>query len=647
MNKQLKKISVYDEDKLRKYFNKEKFSVLHDMKLYLDDVYTNTGENTGLTDFQYDMLKEIMLERNPEYVPEVGAKVRVGENRVEIPYWMGSMDKIKAEDVNELERWKIKNQSPTYIIEEKLDGSSCLLIVKNGITKLYTRGDGVVGADISYLVQYFESIPKNIRQDIVVRGELIMNKEIFVQKYASECANPRNMVAGRIGGKTARKGLHDIEFVAYELIESELNIELPVNQLIYMKNNLGFKVVNYEVVSEITSENLSELLLNFKRGSEYEMDGLIVQSNRPYIRNDSGNPSYAFAFKIRMDDNLAQTEVIEVEWNVSKWGMLKPRVKVQTVSLGGVTINYASGHNAGNIKDNKIGPGSIVEITRSGDVIPYIVRVIREAEEPSLPDVPYVWNESGVDIKICSYENTMGVKMVSSFFSSMGIKHVSESTVEKLYSSGNDSLLKILAMTEEDFYKIDGFQRRLAERTYQNIHNGLQNVSIDVVLGSAGVFGFGFGKRKMKALFDAIPELLVVYRDMSKKEILDMVMEVEGFSDKTATKIVNNLEVADKFIEDISRYATFKDVAEDIEEGVGGNIVSVNGLKFVISGVRDKILEEKVVSRGGKFVGSVSGNTTCLIVKSKEAKPTGKIKSAMDLGLPIYTVEEFKEVYSL
>jgi NAD-dependent DNA ligase len=200
-------------------------------------------------------------------------------------------------------------------------------------------------------------------------------------------------------------------------------------------------------------------------------------------------------------------------------------------------------------------------------------------------------------------------------------------------------------MSEEDFYQVDGFQRRLAERTYENIHNGLQNVSVDVVLGSAGVFGIGLGKRKMKALFDAIPHILSIYKEVYRNEMLDMVMEVEGFSNKTATKIVDNLQVAEKFIEDISQYATFKN--KNLEENKDDGVVSLEGLKFVISGVRDAVLEEKVVSRGGKFVGSVSGNTTCLIVKSKDGKVTGKIQSAMNLGIPVCTLDEFKVRYSL
>ena len=632
MDNLIRKISQYSDERLQHYFNTTQLNKLHDMKLYVDDIYYNTGESSGFSDYQYDMLKDTLHKRDPHYVPPIGAKIRQGENRVELPFYMGSMNKFKPEDTLDIARWILNNKSDEYIVEDKLDGVSCLLTIRDGRIKLYTRGDGLVGADISYLKQYFKTIPKNIKEDISVRGELIMKKAVFEREYAEDYANPRNMVAGRLGAKTIRKGLRDIDFVAYEIVGDDVMPE-PSEQLSYL-SSLGFTVVRHEIIQEITVENMMELLIRFKETSPYEIDGIIVQPNSPYERNLSGNPEYAFAFKMRMESNLVNTTVREVEWNISKWGLLKPRVRIDPVSLGGVTITYTTGFNGKYIDDNKIGPGAIITITRSGDVIPYIVEVVEEAKEAQMPEIPYQWNETGVDIYTEEHGEKTCVKLLASFFTKLGIKHVSEATVQKMYEHGLTSLLDILSASQEDFEEIDGFGKRLAERTYDNIHNGLKDLSLPTVLGASGVFGFGLGRKKITTLFDALPDLLTLYKKLTPQELRDRILQVEGFSDKTTDKIVANIEWADKLrLMLLSQSATFKSSKKI------SNVL--NGMKFVMSGFRDKKLELDIVAKGGKVTTSVSRNTSGLIVSTKVSKPTGKVKKAMDLGIPVYSRDEF------
>ena len=239
-----------------------------------------------------------------------------------------------------------------------------------------------------------------------------------------------------------------------------------------------------------------EALINSKKKSKYEIDGLIVQPNVSYERNTFGNPTYAFAFKMRFSDNLIEANVLGVEWNVSKWGVLKPRVEIIPVQLGGVTITWATGFNAKYIVEKFIGPGAVIQITRSGDVIPYIVSVIKKAKEPDMPDISYTWNESKVDIQTDEYSDTSSVKRIASFFAELGIKHVGEKNVQKIYESGFDTLIKIISATEDDFAKIPGFGKKMAERTFTNIHDGLKDVSLSLLLGASGVFGFGMGTKK-------------------------------------------------------------------------------------------------------------------------------------------------------
>ena len=628
--------NLQDED-FKKYILSEDLSTLHQLKLHADDLYYNTGKSSGLEDWKYDFLKEILTLRDPNYVIPTGTKIREKENRVNLPFWLGSMNKFKPEDEKAMIKWVICNKAKQYIIQDKLDGISCLLVIKNGNVKIYTRGDGIVGADISYLAKYIKNIPKKVKDSISVRGELIMKEKVFKENYNVWYANPRNMVAGVVSSKTMKEGINFVEFIAYEVVSEEI-CPSSLEQLNYL-DSLGFKTVYRNVVTNFNVDSLMEALISSKKKSKYEIDGLIVQPNVSYERNTFGNPSYAFAFKMRFSDNLIEAKVLGVEWNVSKWGVLKPRVEINPVQLGGVTITWATGFNAKYIVEKFIGPGAVIQITRSGDVIPYIVSVIKKAEEPDMPDIPYTWNESNVDIQTDEYSDTSSVKRIASFFAELGIKHVGEKNVQKMYESGFDTLLKIIGASEDDFAKVPGFGKKMAQRTFSNIQEGLKDLPIPLLLGASGVFGFGMGTKKITTLLNDFPELLESSKTMKKEDIYERVLKVEGFSHKTSKKIVDNLEEAQKFILDIKKFATFK---KEIVKNANDNLVN---MKIVLSGFRDKKLEESIISRGGKVVTSVSKQTSMLVVASASSELSGKTSKALELGVKILELKEFMDQF--
>lgn len=624
------------QNNLEKYLETENLDKLHKLKIYIDDLYYNVGKSP-ITDWKYDILKETLQRRDPSYIVPIGAKIRNSENRKKLPYWLGSMDKFKPEDTIQISRWIKLNKSSNYVIEDKLDGVSCLLVLENSKIKLYTRGDGKIGADISYLLQYFKTIPKIINENIVVRGEFIMKKKVFLKKYATKYANARNLVAGTLGAKTIKNAISDIDFVAYEIIEKNTKImSNPKTQLQKLKK-LGFLTVQHKFVDNFTIKSLINSLIEFKKISQYEIDGIIIQSNKDYIRNTSGNPNYAFAFKMMMDSNIVETEVVKVKWNISKWGIFKPIVEIKPVNLGGVKITNTTGFNGKYIKDNSIGPGAIIKVTRSGDVIPYITTIIKKASKPQMPDYDYKWTETMVDIYNDNFEDIVCVKIISSFFDKLGIKHVKERLIKKMYDYGLNNLIKILSASKDDFLKIDGFKAKLVIRTYNNIHNNLKDLSIPTVLGASGIFGFGIGIRKIKLLFDEIPEILNIYQQLSYNDFYNLIINIEGYSDKTVKKIIHNIEWANKFINSLKPFVTFKNI--DIK------IDLLKGTKFVFSGFRDKNLEDKILNMKGKITTSVSKNTTAVIVKKIEQNPTGKIQKALKLGIKVYEKDEFISKY--
>jgi NAD-dependent DNA ligase len=617
----------------KSYIDSLSLQQLKNLKEELDQQYYNPkdGEESKYTDDQYDYIKELLYEKDPLIKKNIGAVLRTGENRVKLPYWLGSADKITPNQPDKLSKWKLENKAPSYIVSEKLDGVSCLLTAKSGVVQLYTRGDGEIGADISHLRPYF-SLPK-VDIDINIRGELIMKKDTFQNKYKYEYRNARNMVAGIVGAKTFRPALKDVDFVAYEIVNNEMyNQE---RQLIELED-LGFKIVDSAKVQsdDFNMEKLKKLYVDCKAESEYELDGIIVQPNTNYTRNTSGNPKYMFAFKMLLEDAIHKTTVEDIEWNVSKWGKIKPVVIVKPVVLNEITISRVNGHNAKYIEENNIGKGAVINITRSKDVIPYIVNVVTPADKITFPDVKYVWDKNHVDISIINYEgDAMCIKIISNFFSKLGIKHVSEATVKKLLENGLDNLIKIISATEERLLQIPGIEKKGAERIYTNIRTGLKDVPVYKFVAVSSVLGFGIGEKRVETLFKQIPDIL----EIKDKEVLrNKILNIEGFSDTLAEPIVNNMKYAKQFITKIKPYVSFKEI-EKVSNQLSGHI-------YVFTGFRDEKLKQDIKNMGGDVKDSISNKTTALIIKDDSEKESSKYRKAIEKGIKIYTKKDFESL---
>ena len=639
------KIKDYDTKNMKKYcMDYTDINDLHNLKLYLDDMYYNTDSNV-LSDNLYDVLKDTLMKRDPNYIPPVGAKIRISDNRVILPYWMGSASKITTNEQKELDRWIFKNKCEQILISEKLDGVSGLLTCVDGNMKLYTRGDGETGADISYIIKYIKSIPYINSNNISVRGELIIKKSIFEEKYYNDgkkdknnsvvgslYKNARNMVAGLVGAKTVRKGLYDIDFVVYEII-GDHTMPKPSDQM-YKLNKMGFTVANNQLVN--ISNNMNDLICyhsKFKKESEYDIDGIVINSNLKYDRNTSGNPSYLFAFKVTNEESIVPTTVLDIEWSVTSWGQIIPVAIIEPIELPGNTIKRVTVSNAGLMKSKGIGPGAIINVTRSKEVIPFIVSVSKLCKELKWPNMLYEWDENGVHLKVVDADDNiiaeMRIKMFAKFFAKMGIKHVSRQTITKLYGYGFNTLLKIIAVTEKDLVNIDGIQKKSAERIVTNIRQGLKGIKAPDLLGSCGVFGYGIGRKRVIALMTDIPDLL----STSKKGLKKRVLDVEGFSEIMADKVVDNIDYAINFVDEVSKYVSFVDDTRVSDVFVGQ--------KYVFSGFRSKEIEQKIEDRGGKTVSSVSKKTSGIIVANNDAKSTVKVEKAINLGIPVYTKDEF------
>ena len=222
----------------------------------------------------------------------------------------------------------------------------------------------------------------------------------YLKKYKDIKTDPRSMVAGLMNSKYADpEELKDLDLVVYEVIYPE-NIK-PYDQF-KMVDDFGFKTPRYELIKtkKINEDFLMNMLPEWKKESKYEIDGLIITQNQFHERNEDGNPDYSRAFKMDLDEQRGIGEVEEILWEVSRHGKIIPRIKIKPIKIGLVTIQKATAFNAKYIKDNNLGPGAVVNIIRSGDVIPYIMEVVEPAKKADMPDIPYEWNETEVDILI-------------------------------------------------------------------------------------------------------------------------------------------------------------------------------------------------------------------------------------------------------
>ena len=605
------------------------------------DAYYNKGESM-ITDNQFDIIKEyaaLKYNYNKIGVLSVSAK-----NKVTLPYFMGSMDKIKP-DTTALNNWLCK-YSGTYIISCKLDGVSGLYTTEEETPKLYTRGDGVIGQDVSHLIKLLK-LPNY--KGVVIRGEFIIEKKIFDEKYKHVFANPRNLVAGIINQKNIDEKIYDVKFVSYEVIKPVLK---PSEQLKLLQNikssntkNIGisFDVVLSKQLNIITNEILSYTLLEWRAKYSYEIDGVIVTNDHIYSRKN-GNPEHAFAFKMVLSEQVAEATVVDVIWSPSKDGYLKPRIKLVPVNLGGVKIEYATGFNGAFIKDNNIGIGTIVELIRSGDVIPYVRKVTVCSSEPKMPDVPYKWNETNVDIILEDIENNEVVKNknIVGFFRGIGVEGLSTGNIQRIVQAGYDSIPKIINITVNELKKIDGFQLKSASKIYDGIQKQLTNVNLVDFMVATNIFGRGFSQKKIELIIHAYPDVLI-----SKESNIDKVRritQIKGLADKSAETFVENINEFICFLREINMIHKLNEIVSSNSNNNSNSNKILLGKNVVVSGFRDNKINEIVEHLGGNLCASVNKKTFLLIVKDKDDK-TSKMLEAINLGTNIMNINEFNDKY--
>lgn len=616
------------------YYNTGKFLPLKSSDAgFISDVLEIDRAKLGkvVTDKLYDTLEDKLRDLSPKdsFFKKVGAIVRVG--KVNLPYQMPSLDQLKTQD--QVESWWEDNEADEYIEADKLDGVSIELVYADKQIKAYTRGNGSVGQDISHLIPFMD-LPARCPYS-AVRGEIIMNKSKFEQMYKDSFENPRNMVSGLVNAKSIHPAFANghIDVIIYSVLDP---VGVPSVQLAKLKT-YGFQIVPFRVVDSdhLTVGQLSDDLTKRRSVSKYEIDGLVITKNTRNQLTGAANPPWAFKFKTVSADATAKTTVVKIEWNPSKLGQLKPVLIVKPIRVSGVTVTRATGHNAKYIFDNKIGPGTVIQLTRSGDVIPYVESVIKatKAQMPDASGYAWVWDKTKVNALLAepSGNDEVKVKRLTNFFRVLGAENVSVGLISRAYEAGFDTPTKIMRMTLTQWGKLPGFKEALAERSYRSVQDAISAVDPTVLADATGFLGAGFGSTRFAAILEIYPKALTQWKTKTTAQILELLDEVPGVGPTLAKQAAVGFPKLLTWLEKNPEIKLVK------PKQVKVSSKKLAGQFITFTGFRDSLVVDRIVKNGGEYV-DFGSKTTLLVYGGKQSTKVDKAKSK---GIKVMPVDQF------
>lgn len=606
----------------------------------------------GITDNTFDALEYHLnkrLKAKGRRYEKIGAPP-IDKIRTKLPYGMPSLEKAKPGS-RLLYEFLSKPHPKVWSI--KLDGVSGQIVYRNGSpSKLYTRGDGTIGGDVTYLKDFITlpTITESPYKNIVVRGEFILTKAIW-KKYDGSYSNARSFVSAKINSGVVTQGLQDIQFVAYEIMSygDDRKVDKPSNNFITL-STIGFNVVDHGILAQDLVYHVMTLYKEKRASAEYYIDGLVLGLDLPA-------PAYTIAFKMRLEEQIRRSKVLNIEWNISRYGRLIPVVIYESVYVDGVRLHRASGHNARRVQDWSLGKGSQIKVARSGDVIPTIIDVeVDENIEPIYPPTikPYGgWHWSGADIILDDIDGNRGVqiKRLEYFFSTIGVPKLGEKTLEKLWDAGFKTVRSITRAGPSDFIKIKGIGKKSAESHYHNIHTTLKNTRVDRFIPASSTLELGIGRKLIKQIMRYHPTLLEEDEDAIKKALTKKA--IPGIGKKRIDNVAKNIPKFRDFLFDLSESDIKKAIEKDKERQKlakeGGYNPKIKGKSFVLTGFFGRVdyeLEDYIYDNFGSFSNTVTSSISA-VISANLMESSNKMIEAQKLGVPVLSIEEFVKGYNI
>ncbi|MGL5652095.1 MAG: NAD-dependent DNA ligase LigA [Paraclostridium sp.] len=646
----------------------------HSNKYYNDDA-------PEISDYEYDnLMKELIKieEENPQIKRADSPSSRVGgkplDKFTQITHKIPMLSLSNAYSDKDLKDFdkrvrELADDSVEYVVEFKIDGLSVGLTYKNGVfEKGATRGNGVVGEDITENLRTVKTIPLKINdtEEVVVRGEVYISKENFekINELQEEqglqlFANPRNLAAGtlrQLDSKLTAKRPLDIFIFNLEYIENT-NFKSHSESLEYLKN-LGFKVsTDYKVCSNIEgvikhieywTENRSRL--------PFEIDGMVIKVNDLQQRDIMGytakSPRWAIAYKFPAEQK--KTKLIDIIVEVGRTGTITPTAILEPVRLAGTTVSRATLHNEDYINEKDIKIGDTVLVQKAGDIIPQVVQVVKDDRDGNeiefkFPDKcpvcsePTVRLEGEAAVKCINISCPAQIRRGIIHFTSrdaMNIEGLGESIVGLLL---DNNIIKDIAdlyyIKKEDVINLERMGEKSAENLIKAIEKSKQNELYRLING-LGIKYIGVkGAKVLAKNFYSLDEIINAdaVQLTNLEEFGDIMANsvVEFFKEEKNMTVINKLKEAGVNTESIKN----KDES----------IVNIfEGMKIVLTGtlptLKRNYAKEMIEARGGKATSSVSKSTT-FVLAGEEAG--SKLTKANELGVKVIDEAKFLDILNL
>lgn len=608
-----------------------------------------------MTDFEYDKLYDELekLEKETNTIlsnsPTQNVEPEAMDSLVKVEHPAPMLSLSKTKSISELASF-LGNQEG--LLSWKLDGLTIVLTYKDGkLSSGVTRGNGIIGEVITENVKKFKNIPLTItyKGTLVVRGEAVikysdfnkMNEEL--DDDSSQYKNPRNLCSGsvrQLDSKVTAK--RNVNCIIFALIESEKKFKLKSEEFEWLKS-LGFDVVEYH---KVTSNNLEEQVLYFKNKiNEYDIpsDGLVLLYNDIEYGKQLGTtakyPKNAIAFK--WQDETAETKLIDVDWLVSRTGLINPVAVFEPVELEGTIVSRASLHNVSILQGLSLGIGDTILVYKANMIIPQIADNLTQSNSLTIPNKCPVCNHeariiSSNDVKYLYCMNDFCpaklVKRLSQFTSrnAMNIEGLSDAIINKLADEG-------LIKTYADIYNLKRYKNDIisfegfGEKSYDNLINSIEksrNVKLANFIFALGIPDIGLSRAKLicKNYSNDINKI----RNLTFEEL----SKIDGIGEIIAKEWIDTFNNEDfiKELELLLKEVNFTDTSID-------NNQPLKDLIFVITGSvnnftnRDELVEY-IESYGGKVVKAISNNVNYLINNDITSTSTKNTK-AKELGIKI------------
>lgn len=642
---------------------------------YHSDKYYNQ-DTPEISDFEYDMLMKELIKleaENPEFKRVDSPSNRVGGvaldkfDQVTHKNPMLSLSNAySAEDLRDFDR-RVKEMADgdvEYVVEFKIDGLSVGITYENGEFKsAATRGNGVIGEDISKNAMTIKSVPLKIddKREIIVRGEVYISKENFekVNEYQEEhdlqvFANPRNLAAGslrQLDSKLTAKRPLDIFVFNLENINELDGIDTHSDSLEYLKK-LGFSVSeNYKICKSI--DEVIEFIEYWteNRGSlKFDIDGMVVKVNNIEQRNEMGftakSPRWAIAYKFPAERK--KSKILDIEVEVGRTGTITPTAILEPVRLAGTSVSRATLHNEDFIREKDIKLFDHVIVQKAGDIIPQIVEVVKgdrtgDEKDFVMPSVcpecgePTVRLEGEAAVKCINISCPAQIRRGMIHFVSreaMDIDGMGESIITLFLKEG---LIKDVS----DIYYLKKEQvvplERMGEKSADNLIKAIEKSKSNDLWRLINGLGIRFvgvkGAKILASNFSSLDEIMNA--DVERLQQLEEFGSIMSESVVKFFREEQNLAVIQK----LKDAGVNTEAGEDKSEGIPQLF---EGMKIVLTGTLPTLkrnqAKEIIELRGGKATSSVSKSTT-FVLAGEEAG--SKLTKANDLGIKVIDEDMF------